>query len=389
MGDGTSLPVSIQDFSVMFSNSNIDGSTGTTTMSAVAMFTAGRAVLPILIDSEAGTTTRIDSDEWKLKVSQGVYDFIMLSDNRIALSGDINYAGGIIKINATINKAGQQSNTTVQNMASILNGTWATSTAANAQNGGGFMITTSGTFYVGTEVFASLVFSDTTSAADKTTCTGTGFMKNATMSGEEGLVLPISMIGQEIPITHMFANYYKFNIENRMYNMEGLFVLRSESSASLIVQASNQIGELHTLFTLEKKPANDNLNLAAYIPSSWSVDGGGTSITSGQIVPLAASEGFTVSLVSADASGNVSLTLSGDFTVPGTSTKAREYRGTPEVFAFRHIGYNTIHAVNDSNVEVHNLIMTIISQNYAVLSDVAAGSDESIATLTGHMTKKR
>ena len=328
----------IQDCALYLASSDVEDDTGSAVMSFVSVFTYNNVLMPYLIDAESVTTTRTDSDEWNAALDVGSCTVNMSGSDKMTVSGSFrNGDFATVAINATFKKVTQSQYTQINDIDSVLNGTWRTSTEPNAQTGGGFLVRP-GAFAAGSGAFANVVFSDT-NIADKTTkIKATGFFRTA-----EGILAPVNVYNLSTSISRMFGNYYRLRISYRYGGvLTGLFALTDTDKAQLILQDGMNDAVIHAVFLLEKMPANDSLNTADLVPSSWSLTGGGTAVYNSMIIPVAASDDFTVSIDSREGN-SASLTISGKLVSTADSQTVREYDNETRPVSFEHIGYNTFY----------------------------------------------
>lgn len=372
--NGTTYPLTIQDFAGYFDEVDIDGTAGTAKFSLVASLSTDQFLIPMVFDELTLNTTRTSSNEWTAATQHGTFTIKLLSPSKAELSGTLNYPVSVytlsINLDVTVSRVASATLPPV-NIDSVLDGTWQTA----GLTGGGFMVMNN-SLYFGSYTEAGIAIKDTSLSGGKTTATASGCMVTRAVTGAEGPVVPITLINREAKISHIFSNFYRVEFSE---GMKGVFVVQGENTAYAIVEVIDNVSGIHThaMFILEKKTGADTVDLSSLHGTSWDVTAygvmhnasGNTSISSQNLViSIGTGSTPTISLTGALTAGAYTMPVS----QTGTTT-------------FEDIGYNlwTTKSANNSDII---FLMSSDTQGFASMTFTA--ENNTFVSLSGMLRRK-
>ena len=374
MQNGTTYPLTVQDFAGYFDEVDIDGTAGTAKFSAVASLSADRFLLPMVFDELPLNTTRTSSSEWTASTQHGTFTIKLLSPSKAELSGTINYPVSgytlTLDLDVTVSRVASATLPPV-NIDSTLDGTWQTAGTA----GGGFMLMNNA-LYFGSYTEASIAIKNTSLSEGKTTATASGCMVTRAATGAEGPTIPMTFSNREAAISHIFSNFYRLEFSD---GMKGVFVVQGENTAYAIFEVMDNTSGIHThaLFALQKKTGADTVTLSSLDGTSWDVTASGVMHNASGTMAVSSQNG--VISIGTGSTPTISLTgtlRAGTYTMPVNQTGA---------VTFEDIGYNLWSAKTANNGEV---ILTMSSDTVGYVSMTFTAENNTFVSLTGMLRRR-
>lgn len=279
--NGTRQELTVQNFTILFESCDIEQDTGSAKFAAIGVLQGEHALLPMLFDRTAITTTRTDSDTWTANTEHGTFTVELLSDDTSArLTGSMTLLGSDMAkadVDVVLNKLASTAPTIDINTA--LNGEWQTkliftdSDMPIAGVGGGYLFH-DGNIWPITSTFISMTFSDTSTQAGTTTLVGLS-VQATDSSNDTKYEAAHSMIDHwSFNLTHMFGNVYILSNATPVFTpILMAVILEDENKMSLISSVhftyDGAVEENRGMFSLDKTTAIDTFDLRNYVGSSW------------------------------------------------------------------------------------------------------------------------
>ena len=268
-----------------FEDCDISNDKGTAKFTAIVILSGDSLCLPVFYNGVAISTRRNNTNEWTATTSDGdTLSITMVSEEKINLSGKINYLDYVCEFNTVMDKNAPN----LINPQEILDGTW----KLDAGQGGGYLAVDSVITSAIIPEAVSMYFKDTKQTSSTLTSTVTSFyslyMKtSSTGTNEEAPILQtVYPVGGET-LTQIYGSVYKFtegNIEGIIFieNTDEIFIFMTENV--------NNAWQICMFLPLKKV----SFNLEEAMNKTWTVVNGGG---------YAEDDSFTL--------GGVSLTFSG------------------------------------------------------------------------------
>ena len=313
-------PVKVPVTSTMafFEDCNILNDKGTAKFTAIVILSGDSLCLPVFYNGVAISTQRNNTNEWTATTSDGdTLSINMASEEKINLSGKVNYLDYVCEFSTIINKNASNS----INPQEILDGTW----KLDEGQGGGYLAVDSKIVAAIVPEAVSICFKDTSEEFSALTSSVTSFyslyMKTSnTGTNEEAPVLQtVNPAGGET-LTKIYDNVYKFTEENG----EGIIFIENTDEI-FIFMTENVNNAWQTCMFLPLKKADFDIESA--MKKKWTVsDGGGYAEDDSSFTLGSASLMF--SGVTADTA-TVNINASFSETNYDSSSQTRTYTAKP------------------------------------------------------------
>ena len=312
-------PVKVPVTSAMafFEDCNILNDKGTAKFTAIVILSDDSLCLPVFYNGVAISTQRNNTNEWTATTSDGdTLSINMASEEKINLSGKVNYLDYVCEFSTIINKNASNS----MNLQEILDGTW----KIDEGQGGGYLAVDSKIAAAIVPEAVSMYFNDTKGGTSALTSNLTSFyslyMKSSNSEGnEEASVLRILNPAASETLTQIYDNVYKFKEENG----DGIiFVENTDEIFVFMAENEDNAGQACMFLPLRKA----DVALDALMNKTWTVsDGGGYVKTDSFTLENAA---LTLSDVTADTA-TVNINASFSETNYDSSSQTRTYTAKP------------------------------------------------------------
>ena len=262
------VKVSVTKAMAFFEDCNVKDTNGSAKLTAVVILSSDSLCLPVFYNGVSISTQRNNTNEWTATTSAGdTLSITMSSEEKINLSGKINYLDYVCEYSTDMNKNATNS----INPQTILDGTW---NLSGAQAGGYLAVNSDISAAVIPEA-VSICFKDTKEESSALTSNVTSFyslyMKTSnTGSNDEAPVLRIVNPSASETLTKVSDSVYKFTTED---NGEGIvFVENTDEIFVFMAESEGNAGRACMFLPLKKA----NFDLEAAMKKTWKVsDGGG------------------------------------------------------------------------------------------------------------------
>ena len=281
--NGISQELTIQKFTVLFENCDIEEDTGSAKFAAVGVLHGERAILPMLFDKAAVTTTRTDSDTWTAKTQHGTFTVELLGDNRARFTGSMSLLGSnAAKADVDIVLSKLSSTATTIDINTALNGEWQTKVSVsedgstvNFADGGAYRFHDENIMPIAA-TFMNMTFSDTNIQAGTTKLSGIAVEEVVDVSGEtsEYHTVSVALNGKTAKISHLFGDIYLISDVSPYPVIDiSLIAMFDGGRLSIISESYTEyngiVEESRALFTTDKTTESKLASLDEFIGSSW------------------------------------------------------------------------------------------------------------------------
>ena len=261
------IDVPVTSAMALFEDCNVKEENGTAKFTAIVILSNDSFSLPVFYNGVAISTQRNGTNEWTATTPDGdTLSITMVSEEKINLSGEINYLDYVCEFSTVINKNTHNS----ISPQTILDGTW----NLDGDQGGGYLAVDSKVAATIVPEAVSMHFKDTKEEASALTSNVSSFyslyMKTSNTEGnDEASVLQIVNPASGETLTKVYDNVYRFTGTNG----EGIvFVENTDEIFVFMAETEDNAGQTCMFLPLKKA----GVDLEAAMNKTWTAfDGGG------------------------------------------------------------------------------------------------------------------